>query len=132
MTTVRHPVAIAVDLFEGRHTGATVPTVVGVRVPTSGYVVALPRFGRQLEIGWGFGTVIFHEIERWVADVLSHSAQNGHYVGVWSDANVTYLDVVEVLPERAVAIETALSRGEVCIFDLAAKAEIRVPEPAYV
>lgn len=126
MTTTRKSFVIARDLFLARFTGATVPTVVGVRVPTSGYVVALPHVGCVL------ARAAFWEVELWVAGALSRSAQNGHYVGVWSDDDVTYLDVVEVLPERAVAVETALSRGQLCIFDLAAKVEIRVPEPAYV
>lgn len=130
MTTTRKLHVIARELYYGRWTGATVPTVVGVPVPESGYVVAVPRLGHILSTRDTVTAI--QEIELWLGDVLSRTAEPGHYVGVWSDGDLTYLDVVEVLPERAVAVRTALSRGELCIFDLAAKAEIRVPEPVSV
>ena len=132
MTTTRRLHRIALDLFYGRDDGATVPTVVGVRVPESGYVVALPRLGHLLTHTTGV-TAALQEIELWVGDVVDRASLPGHYVGVWSDDDLAYLDVVEVLPERAVAIQAAKDRWELCIFDLAAKAEIRVPvpEPVY-
>lgn len=125
MTTTRSTLDIALDLYYGQIDGATVPTVVGVPVPTSGYVVALPRHGFTIH---GIAASL-REVESWVADALRCSLPPSHYLGVWSDAHVTYFDVVEVLPERAAAVSAALSRGELCIFDLAAHAEIRVPEP---
>jgi len=133
--TTRKLHVIARELFWNRDDGITVPTIPGVNVPPSGYVVAVPRVGHLLSYtdrtDAGQVVLALQEIELWLGDVLGRAAFSRQFVGVWSDGDLTYLDVVEILPERAVAIQTAKDRGELCIFDLAAKAEIRVPEPAY-
>lgn len=101
-------------------TGATIPTVVGSTVPATGYVVALAGHGEKLT------SVTREAITKWVASRLAESAEPGKALGIWHDEGITYLDVVRVISERATAEALARDTGELAIYDLARKADIRV------
>lgn len=90
-------------------------------VPTSGYVVGDPAYGES----WP-GIPTRAEVLRWTlarADVVS-----GRYVGSWVDADTgrTYLDVADIVADRADALALAVQRGELAIWDLQHACEIRV------
>ena len=122
MTTTRTTYDIAFDLYQTGARGGTVPVVAGVRVPKAGYVVALPEYGLRLR------DATLADILTWVTTVLPRAARPSHHVAVgsWTDDGYTYLDVVEVVPELPDALHRAESRGELAIYDLAAKIEIPV------
>jgi hypothetical protein len=115
MTTTRPAHAIAVQLYLGRTRGTTVPTVYGVTVPKQGYVVALPNYGIVVK------QPTVEAIQAWVETVLPHTLSGLTFVGVgsWLHDGTTFLDVVQVFPEFAVASAKAKLWSEFAIYDLA-------------
>lgn len=110
MTTVRPSSEIAAQLEASARDGATVPVIVGQRVPTSGYAV-----GQHGTTGH-FGTL---DVAGWVESVRAEvAAKPMHFVGIWTDTAWTFLDVVRVFSERAEALADAKGRGEMAIYDL--------------
>lgn len=122
MTTLRTVDDITADLVAAIPTGATVPVIVGHRVPASGYVVAVPDLGLVTRRG------NFHTREvvaRWVAKVRERAAYSGHFLGVWTDGADVYWDVSRVYAERVPALEAARAASELAVWDLAAGQEVR-------
>lgn len=103
--------------------GATV-SVVAKPDPTSGYVVANGRDETTSDLDGTPDTIARETVARLIgAYVESHRsalAQTGAYLGAWVDDGYLVLDVVNVLPERNVALNLARERGERAIFDLSA------------
>jgi len=124
MTTTRTIADIAADLLAARINGGggTVSTVAGQRLPTTGYVVGINGLGSIIEPSDP------EAIAKWVASTLASTLEAGRYVGIWEDkgTNLVYLDVVKVLPERVPAESLARKSGEIAIWDLKGKSEIRV------
>jgi hypothetical protein len=48
-------------------------------------------------------------------------------VGSWFDGGTLYIDAVEIIADRSVALQAALRRNELAIYDLSANKEIRTP-----
>ena len=110
MTSVRSIAAIASDLRSNAVKGGTVSVLSDDLTPSTGYVVG------QHGISGPSETLDF---EGWVRSVLPEVAfQPAHYVGVWEEDGVTYLDVVRIHQDRRAALDDALARGEIAIYDL--------------
>ena len=124
MSNVRTAREIAADLvgpIMRGESGATVSVVRGVPVPTVGYVVGVPGRGIVVPSSQLTGDVAM----AWVERVRTVASLPGRFVGVWVDGTRVYLDVVEILPERATAVAAGRTRGELAIFDLSRGEEIR-------
>ena len=108
--------AIASELLTASATGGTISTT-DVDVPSAGYVVGIAGLG-VTENNNDMGA-----IAHWVALNL-----DSDHLGVWSDeaTGTTYLDVVRVITDRAMAESLARLTGEIAIWDLANRVEIRV------
>ena len=109
--------AIASELLSARATGGTVSTT-DASIPSAGYVLGIAGLGAVLPPK-GNSDAIAH----WVALHLDAAT-----VGIWSDSvtGETYLDVVQVIADRSVAEILARATGEIAIWDLANKVEVRV------
>lgn len=116
MTTTKAIEAIAAELLAARATGGTVSTT-DTSVPSAGYVLGIAGLGAVLPKG------NIDAIAHWVALHLDAS-----HVGIWSDSATgeTYLDVVRVIADRSIAELLAKATGEIAIWDLANKVEVRV------
>lgn len=122
MTTTRKPADIASDLLTNPD-GITVPGVVGQPVPTNGYVVGV----RGFVVGRDDFTEesIVNRVERFVTETLPEVAFHAaRFYGAWQDWGLVYIDMVEIVSDRSVALELAADRGEVAIFDLDNNTEI--------
>lgn len=120
MTFHRTRDAIVNDLLRHVKTGGTVATVAGGLVPSSGYVVGVPQHGMTSK------RPTEGLVAAWVTSVALAASEPSRYVGIWSHDDITYLDVVEVLPEMAMALSEARKRGEIAIFNLSTQEEILV------
>lgn len=120
MTTTRSIQSIAADLLASCVEGSIVTTVTGARIPPTGYVVGIRGLGLALL------NVSQEAIAAWVATRLPRSTEPNHAMGIWQDGGVTYLDVVKVISERATAETLARNTGELAIYDLLRKTDIRV------
>lgn len=122
---MRTAVKIADELVAGvRNGGATVPVHHGGVVPQSGYVVATVGHEHRVTDG----RLVAEHLQR--AQALQYV--QGHraalawhdYAGVWVDGDDLVFDVVEIVAERATAVELGKRRGQDAIYDLAERQDI--------
>jgi hypothetical protein len=125
MTTLQNTYALAVRAARGvlANDGATLATVAGLQDPTRGYVVADGRHETTETLEYPDSPELAYidtrdAIARFVDSHRAALAQTGAYLGAWRDGNDVVLDVVNVLPERNVALNAARDRGERAIFAL--------------
>lgn len=102
--------------------GATLATVPGATVPSAGYVVGGAAPGVTLALT---SPSVDLDASEWVLRSLPMAARAGHYLGSWigPDGRL-YLDVVQVLADRADAVALGRARGEYSVWSLAHGAEI--------
>jgi len=129
MTSIR-PIgtALQVALDVAVKGGSTRSIVAGVRPPTAGYAVSLANHEHTVSLagvskrnGYVLGATANYAQRH--AAIL---AQPGHYLGAWLDGETLYLDVTQVVPERAVALRLGAERNQLAVFDLGAGEEIKV------
>ena len=128
-----NPVADEAARLVDRSGGATFrPNAKGTGViqPTEGFVVAVPSQDNHPAI-IDAATVkdrakFKAELERWLIEAEAYRAKNPNYhFGFWADDTGTvYLDITEVLPDRAAAEQAGRERDQIAIWDLAAGTEI--------
>lgn len=128
MTTILDPTRLGrrIALDVARTGGSTRSIVVGVQPPTAGYAVSLPEFEQRYEVGPLFYRPVARAVRDYVTNQQAVLAQPGHYLGAWLDGDVLYLDVSQVVPERAVALRLGRERQQRAIYDLARHEEIAV------
>ncbi len=129
MTTIDLPrIARRVALDVAYDGGSTRSIVAGVQPPTTGYAVSLAGYERTYPLTPGY-TRTSHVQRLAHAYTDAHRAvlaQPGHYLRAWLDGNVLYLDVSQVVPERAVALRLGRERGQLAVFDLARREDVKV------
>lgn len=123
--TVKHAADVAKEAHDYLTTvdssGATVSTVKGRIVPSTGYVVAVPGHARVI------GSLsLRYQVRRYADDNRSQLAWRGRFLGIWfADSSRGYvLDVVEIVRDRETGLQLGRDRGEEAIFDLSTGSEI--------
>lgn len=124
MLDPRESCRIVDRLYHSCSTGCTLRLDDGLP-PTVGYAVG--REGWELRLGRECVSKAL--IGPWLDRV--QSAKSLHpdadwAVGVWDDKGFVYLDVVNVVLDRAEAIELGKDRSQLAIYDLAEGVEIRL------
>ena len=129
-------IASAVTLDVLKNGGSTRSLVHGVLTPTTGYAVSLPGHEHKLA-RWQDASLgdIADQIAAWLKPRRDVLAQPGFYVGAWEEAGEVYLDVTQVVPERANAEQLGDVREQAAIYDLAREVSyyavsVRVPASA--
>lgn len=109
MGTRRIISAVVSDLTAGiLEGGATVPLYRGDLVPTTGYVVGVGGLTVPQD-RWGMA-------DHLVADFVGRA--DTKYVGVWAEDGVVYVDKVQIVADRARALELADVHGEIAIYHI--------------
>lgn len=100
--------------------------------PTTGYAVgARPDRTRRLDLRQMNERDVADEIYVYVID-NGYELRDGYYLGAWIDDGTLYLDLVQVLNDRGMALTLARSLGELAIYDLATGESISTaPRPPY-
>ena len=106
--------------------GATIDPSTGEQ-PTTGYVVSVPGAeARTNDIPSDLEFAAWY-IGRAEAILRKYAAKGLRaFLGAWQDGKHSYLDVSVIVPDRATAMNLGREYGQVAIFDLGAKAEIRL------
>ncbi len=118
MTSFQRTSAIAYRAARGilANGGATLAVKAGQSDPTTGYVVADGSHEQTADLATIDPRLL---VAAYVDSHRAALAQTGAYLGAWVNDGYLVLDVVNVLPERNVALNAARDRGERAIFNLA-------------
>lgn len=89
---------------------------------TEGFAVSLNPERTRVFINVDTLTLVTFVTDNW--DLLR---QDGYMFGAWLDTEtgITYLDVVTVLDSKELALDLAVQKGELAIYDLGSGQEIR-------
>jgi hypothetical protein len=110
--------------------GSTQSAIPGVPTVTSGYGVSLP--GHEVRVDTSVPRTLFsQEIRKYAESKRAELAVPGRYLGAWLDNGILYLDITEVVAERATAERLGYDRDQLAIWDFARSEEIRMVTPMF-
>lgn len=61
-----------------------------------------------------------------VDELESGKPLDGHYIGVWADSGLVYVDAVDWTADYGQAVQWAVERGELAIYDVAANGSLDI------
>ena len=89
----------------------------GDSIPANEFVVAL---GRK------FSAIVSADDESEFTNMLNSIMQIGYAktIGTWVHENCIYIDLVECIPDKRIAIQLGIARNQIAIWDIANECEI--------
>lgn len=120
--------ALTVDVFfevaaRTLDDGGITVRVSDMHEPLTGYAVSLPGTEERIPL-WRFDA---EAVAQYVGDHLDDLTASDRYLGAWVDGVATvYLDVTEVIPDRATAVRLGRERHQLAIFDIDRQQDIRL------
>lgn len=125
MTTLTNATTIAHTLIAGALAdgGATVSPVPGILAPRDGYMVGVPAHVAVLPSTLSPAEML-DAAAQWVERVRNRAAWHGYFLGSWVGPEGVYLDVSERIAGSADALAAGIIRGELAVWDIAARAEV--------
>jgi hypothetical protein len=110
--------------------GSTQSAVPGVPGVTSGYGVSLPGHERRIPVRTAYRGLA-EDIKQYAELKRFHLARPGIYLGAWIDDGIVYLDLTEVVHDRATAERLGYDRDQLAVWDFAKSEEIRMVTPMF-
>lgn len=127
MATIVRPAVTAQQVARDvRVKGASTRSIVmGVLPPTAGYAVSLP------DHEWTYRLPSSDKALQVMVGLYADYYRNeltkpSHYLSAGVDGDTLYLDVSQVVPERAVALRLGRERNQQTVFDLARGEDVKV------
>jgi SPP1 gp7 family putative phage head morphogenesis protein len=84
-------------------------------IPTKGYAFAPAKTTEQV---FDAKQITVDDLEKYVADHHDTLKQDGMYLGSWTDAGKTYIDVSQVATDEAEAVDAARKADQIALYDI--------------